>query len=291
MFVAMHTALHAHIVGLSAAPRLQQLRSSSCVLDASDSEPFTALVQKLADGGATKFDLDRSYELAIAAAFTPSGQPKRTNLAAKVVTGVLKTPANPSAAHATFRERYSGVLTTTATQQLMNEIVDTTCRFGFAYEGVYGLGLSVLCDAFLPATCMSAADAVATREALCFCLGLDPAQVAADAQQMRLSATTKAELFASDDFVALAQMRKFRYTYAFGVGLVTLMRAVGENEVTAIPQWCDELNLSEQVQVTLKSDLGAPFSIPRVGRLSFDDASGLEPYEGPPAVAQNSPHI
>ena len=103
-----------------------------------------------------------------------------------------------------------------------------------------------------------------------------------------------AQLFATEDLRAIADAPRFKYSYALGVGLVRLMRLVGEKQIQssgrgygsggtskadgAIDRWCAQLDV--KFANTLERDTERPISIDGVGRFSFD--GGLELPQPPP---------
>ena len=192
----------------------------------------------------------------------------------------------------------AGRLLTSPAKKFIDQVIDDRATvIRFKYTRIYALGLSTLCDVFLPTTCLDAVDAQATRAALCFALGLDAAQVDADAAALRADAatyTSRDALLASADLQDVATAERFKYTYAFGVGLVLLMRQLGEERIAsegrgygsdgvrregAIDVWCAALNL--KYAQTLERDTERPLSIEGVGRFAFalppDGTPGLEP--------------
>jgi len=245
-------------------------------------ERMAALVAELAAQGTTKAELEEAFSSALSAAFRPVIAPN-VEISSREL---LKAPATASDAQAAFREVYTGPITTTATQNLISAVItDRATAFTFQYERVYAVGFMALCDAFLPATCIANEEA-ATRSALCFSLGLDQARLVADAKALagQAACMSKAELLASADLRQIAEATNFKYTYVFGVGLVTLMKAVGE-ELTMkgergtwykpatgddgpIDEWCRELVLDRYAK-RLAQDTSAPLAIDRIGTFNF----------------------
>ena len=192
-------------------------------------ERVLLLVQDLAARGASKAQVEEAFASAMEQVYAvesalpeenasaPSAQatrdPNQTVLPPKARQPVA--PANPSDAQRAFKESFSGTLITSVTKKFINVILeDRATVFKFQYSRIYALGLVALCDAFLPASCRTAEDAAATRSAIFFALGLDEAQTTADAMALRTSASSgisKAELFATDDFVQV-RSTKFKYT-------------------------------------------------------------------------------
>ena len=261
----------------------------------SPAERLATVVRGLANDGASKEELETAFAAAIAVAYAPPPPPPPP-VAASV--GGLRPPATASDAQRAFREAYRGRLTTATTQKFLNAVIeDRSVILRFEYSRAYAVGLCALCDAFLPKTCIDAADAIATFDALCFGLGLDASTVRADADALCSVAAgvqSADQLLATDEFAAIAGSPSFRYTYTFGVGLVKLMKAVGEVQLTApgrgyattstggargdgaIDRWCAALNLSKYVN-TLTQDTDRPLVVENVGRFSFDAPDGIEP--------------
>ena len=251
-----------------------------------------SLVQQLADSGIRRSQVEDAFASALVAVYEappPPPPPPPTG---------LRPPSTASDAQAAFRAAYTGRLVTSTTQKFLNSMIeDRACVFKFEYSRVYALGLTALCDAFLPMTCIDEFDAAETRNALCFGLGLDAATVAADAKALAALAagSSKEELFASADLSQIAQSRSFKYTYTFGVGLVMLMRAVGETQLTArgygrseagegaVDRWCAELSIKNAN--TLVRDTERPLNIDGVGRFSFEEGSGIEVPKADPNEA------
>jgi len=85
-------------------------------------------------------------------------------------------------------------------------------------------------------------------------LGMEPAEVAADAEALLSTASgmSEADLLASADFKKVAELERFKYTYTFGAGIIKLMKTVGvEPGPEAIEKWLGEINMSSN---TLKRD-------------------------------------
>ena len=265
------------------------------------------LVQELKTLGAQKSQVEEAFASALANVYveesaaasqvaTPAN--KATPAPATVPQLELKEPATVSDAQAAFRAAWAagtGQLITNPTQKFLNVIIeDRACVFKFQYTRVFALGFCTLVDAFLPASCRTKEDEAAARKALFIGLGLDEAAVYADAEGMRAMAqgSSKAELLASDDLAQLAASPRHKYTYAFGVGLVVLMRMAGETELAApgraygstlasrsavpgaIDIWCEALNLNCASRLT--SEYQAPLSIDGIGKFSFTADSGIE---------------
>lgn len=184
-------------------------------------------------------------------------------------------PTTITEAKRAFRTAFSGSPLRAPTVKFVNVILDTTCIWKYEYSRVWAVGFTALCDSFLGAlqqgSRLSLSDQKASRTAMCYALGMDADAVAADAAALsRVAATmTAEELLASDDFVQIARASAFKYTYAFGVGFVLLMKATGiEPTTTSIDRWCAALNL--KCARTLERDYLGPVSIDSIGRFSFE---------------------
>eukprot|EP00324_Dicrateria_rotunda_P002398 CAMPEP_0206169018 /NCGR_PEP_ID=MMETSP1474-20131121/34246_1 /ASSEMBLY_ACC=CAM_ASM_001110 /TAXON_ID=97495 /ORGANISM="Imantonia sp., Strain RCC918" /LENGTH=294 /DNA_ID=CAMNT_0053574755 /DNA_START=6 /DNA_END=890 /DNA_ORIENTATION=- len=268
-------------------PRLQA--------DQGDAErALSELLNRFAATGVSKRQAEVAFASAVATVYSATSSPPPPPPPS---LGELRAPATVAAGHAAFRAFFASSgrpPVRSDTQKFLNFVIeDRACCYGFQYNRVYALGLSALCDAFLVASCRSAEDEAATRTALYFALGFDEAQVRADAQALRVQANAMAsgELLASEPFVAIAGAR-LKYTYAFGVGLVLIMKAMGETNLgrdalkygarfaassgrqSAIDRWCEALGLS--FASTLARDVARPISIDGIGRFSFDSESALE---------------
>ena len=261
---------------------------------------FAASVRELAAEGMTKAELEKAFKAALLAAYLDDV----VTTVAPAVTNPnleLRRPATASDAQAAFRQAYTGRIVTTSTQKFISSVIeDRAGAFSFRYSRVYAVGLAALCDAFLPATCLKVEDQAATRSALCFGIGLDAVQTAADAEALLAEAAGKTK----EEILALPGLRNvelqarapagFKYTYVFGVGLVTLMKMSGEvmtgggkagtwyakaeGDGGPIDSWCGELGL-EKYSKRLSQDTAAPLSIDRVGTFELDQAGkpGLKP--------------
>ena len=142
---------------------------------------------------------------------------------------------------------------------------------------------------------MNSVDVQATRSSLCVSLGLDEARLTADAKALTEQAcrVSRDELLASRDMKEIATAEAFKYTYVFGVGLVTLMKLTGEEMTNKgefgrwykppegddgpIDVWCAELRLNKYAK-RLAQDTIAPLSIDRVGTFAFP---GLQVTKAP----------
>ena len=225
-------------------------------------------------------EIEEAFRSALTAAFQPEVVAPPNE---KISSSELRPPATASDAQLVFREVYAGSMTTSSTQQFISALMnDRATAFSFRYDRIYAVGFAALCEAFLPATCISPADAQATRSALCFSLGLDEQQLLADAEALaqRAGRVSRDEFLTSGDMKELSARESFKYTYVFGVGLVTLMRLTGE-ELTnkgefgtwykppagddgPIDRWCAQLGLDKYAK-RIAQDTIAPLTIDRVG--------------------------
>ena len=252
---------------------------------------FAVSVRELAAEGMTKSELEKAFKAALVAAYldgavtTVAPSPAVPNLE-------LRRPATASDAQAAFRQAYTGRIITSPTQKFISSVIeDRAGAFSFKYSRVYAVGLAALCDTFLPATCLNPEDEAATRSALSFGIGLDAEQVAADAVALLAESAgkTKQEILAGADLRQVELQARapagFKYTYVFGVGLVTLMKMTGEGMTSKgkagtwyakaegdggpIDSWCGELGLDKYAK-RLAQDTAAPLSIERVGTFELD---------------------
>ena len=230
--------------------------------------------------GLSQAEIEEAFRSALTAAFQPEVVAPPNE---KISSSELRPPATASDAQLVFREVYAGSMTTSSTQQFISALMnDRATAFSFRYDRIYAVGFAALCEAFLPATCISPADAQATRSALCFSLGLDERQLLADAEALaqRAGRVSRDEFLTSGDMKELSARESFKYTYVFGVGLVTLMRLTGE-ELTnkgefgtwykppagddgPIDRWCAQLGLDKYAK-RIAQDTIAPLTIDRVG--------------------------
>lgn len=258
------------------------------MLERSQLAELSTLIQQLADDGVTRSEMTAAVESAMVVAYLPKPPPPPPP-----ALGELRAPKTPTDGHAAFREAYTGKLITSQTQKFLNAVIeDRACVFKFRYTRIYALGLTALCDAFLGATCINADEVAATKRALCFGLGLDQQRLEDDARALRVLAdgAMPGELFTTPDFRELEESGgSFKYTYAFGVGLVLLMQSTGERDLRApgrsygatgavsdgvIGRWCKHLGLG--FARTLERDTERPLNIDGVGRFSFTAESGIE---------------
>lgn len=247
-------------------------------MDAARVATCRALVQQLADGGASKADICSAFEAALAEVFASAASSAASSAPpARTAPGLAQPvfPATITDANRAFRTAYAAAapsaVLTPSTLKFVNVVIETSCVWGFAYSRAFAVGLAALCDTFLGA-CAPGEDAAAVRGALCFALGLDGARVDEDAAALlseAAAAGSSERLLATDEFAAIAAAPGFRFTYPFGVGLVLLIRAVGETpDGEEIDRWCGALQLS--CARTIERDLLRPLSVDGIGRFSFD---------------------
>lgn len=142
-------------------------------------------------------------------------------------------------------------------QSFVNELISAMTIAivspSYRYSRVMAFGFENLCTIFL-AGLPDDEQRRKVSDALCISLGLDPAQVKSDANAFAelAAAGGEAELFASEDFTAIASTPNFKYSYPFGAGLLAAMPLVGaEMGDESIDKWCEQLNLRSAV---LKKD-------------------------------------
>jgi len=120
------------------------------------------------------------------------------------------------------------------------------------YSSAFGLGFQTLVG-YYSLEIRSDTQKEKMRVALATALLTDPAQLKEDAESLLVTAEelSENELFETAEFKRLAQLdSKFKYTYIFGVGLLTLMQKVGVDPDTGVKSWCERLNLKCQNQFT-----------------------------------------
>lgn len=199
---------------------------------------FSAYLQGLAADGASKPEICAAFETALQ---TVSATPPAMSVAPKAASASPRRPATITEANRAFRASLGGTPIRSPTLKFAECMIESSCIWRFEYDRIFAVGFSALCTTFLT-SCRSNADADAVRAAMCFALGLEDADVRTDAAGLCAAAAglSEAELFASDDFVKVANAAGgFKYTYAFGVGLIKLMKAVGvAPEAEAIDRWC-----------------------------------------------------
>jgi hypothetical protein len=170
----------------------------------------------------------------------------------------LKTPATVQEAEEAFYAAMTPYINSGPVQAFSNNMIQLN-QFAiiaptWKYSRIWAVGFMALCDTFLE-TCRTEENKVLTTAALLYGLGMDVAEVQADAEALKAACAgkTEAELMELDDFRHIKDAKRFIYTYTFGSGLLTLMPAAGvtpSNE--AIDRWCSSLNLS--MNESLKRD-------------------------------------
>mmetsp|Transcript_26761 Transcript_26761/g.53770 ORF Transcript_26761/g.53770 Transcript_26761/m.53770 type:complete len:307 (-) Transcript_26761:23-943(-) len=255
---------------------IHQRGSASTLAAAADDTPsltdVPAFVQSLLTSGVEKDDVRAAFSEALAKAVPPA-KPKATQ---QIDFDSPITPTTVTAAKQAFREAYAGASNVSpmkaSTFKFASVLFETSVIWNAQYSRVFAVGLMALCDTFLE-SCLTEQDKEVTRWSICFALGLRVTQVAEDAQAMLAMAagSSAAELLESEDLRAITQMAgSFKYTYAFGVGLAMLMRAVGDtpDDSATADRWCEALKLN--CARTLERDYIRPLSIDGIGRFNFD---------------------
>lgn len=160
----------------------------------------------------------------------------------------LTKPTNVDEAKKAFQAAY-GRPVSGQVQLFVGEIIQGTCFAMFSpqykYSPVYAVGFESLCKLFLD-TLPSDQDREELRSSMCIGLGIDPAVMKKDGEELLANAKgmAEAELLESPDLKAIATAGNFKYTYSLGAGIICLMEAVGtEPTDEAITRWCDSLNL------------------------------------------------
>jgi len=168
----------------------------------------------------------------------------------------LTKPKNVDEAKKAFQAAY-GRPVAGQVQLFVGEIIQGTCFAmqspKYQYSRVYAAGFESLCKLFLEA-CPSEQDREDVRSSMSIALGIDPAQMQKDGEDLMVAAKgmSEAELLETPDFKDIASAGSFKYTYALGAGLICSMEAVGtEPTDDAIMRWCDSLKLKGKV---LQSD-------------------------------------
>lgn len=164
----------------------------------------------------------------------------------------MQTPKTLSQAKQNFQATYGRPVGPIA-QGFVNEML-SSCTIAmaspsFLYNPIFALGIDALCDTFLEGM-SSAAEKDELRDALITALGLDVKQVLQDASSLRAIAeqcTTEEELLQAAPLAAIAALPAvppFKYSYAFGAGLLTLMPMVDvEPSDLSIERWCSAINV------------------------------------------------
>lgn len=142
----------------------------------------------------------------------------------------LSTPQNVGEAKSRFEAAYGRPVNPYAQGFVSNMLSGTQFALvapNYLYSRVFAVGFEALCDEFLAAGTPD--DAAAIRSALAAGLGMDPATLKRDAEALLAAAEgqTESSLLAADDLARVAAAQGgFKYTYAFGAGLLTLMQKV-----------------------------------------------------------------
>lgn len=143
-----------------------------------------------------------------------------------------------------------------STQTFVNEMITTVtialASPNYQYSPAFGLGFQTLIG-YYSLEIRSEKQREKMRIALAKALLTDPAQMEEDATSLLAAAEglSEEELFETAEFKRLAGLNsQFKYTYIFGVGLLTLMQKVGVDPATGVKSWCDKLNLACENQFT-----------------------------------------
>merc|ERR1711972_699406 len=98
----------------------------------------------------------------------------------------------------------------------------------YKYSRIFALGFETLCDTFI-ADQLSESEKELLVSSMCVGLDLDRDTLKTDAQALRDAASpaSEDELLASTDFKQIAELEgAFKYSYAFGAGMLALMPLV-----------------------------------------------------------------
>jgi hypothetical protein len=145
-----------------------------------------------------------------------------------------------------------------STQAFVNEMITTVtvaqASANYEYSSIFGLGYETLVS-YYTLEVRSEEAKEKCRVALAEALLRDPAQMKADAEELKAAATGKTveELFETAEFKRLAGLDgKFKYTYVFGVGLMQLMQLVEPKVeiVEGASAWTKKLGLPCENQAT-----------------------------------------
>jgi len=144
-----------------------------------------------------------------------------------------------------------------STQAFVNELITTVTiamtSDNYQYSPIFGVGFELLVDMYALELREGAARE-RMRVALAKACLTDPAQMKEDSDALIAAAEGAADveaLFATPAFQELAgKDGKFKYTYVFGAGLITLMQKTGADPDKAVAEWCQKLNLSCEGQFT-----------------------------------------
>jgi len=288
----------------------QRGSASTLAAAADDTPSLTdvpAFVQSLLTSGVEKDDVRAAFSEALAKAVPPA-KPKATQQIDfdSPITPTTVTAAKQAFREA-YAGASNVSPMKASTFKFASVLFETSVIWNAQYSRVFAVGLMALCDTFLE-SCLTEQDKEVTRWSICFALGLRVTQVAEDAQAMlamahptrleivtlpflppapvrpldchkvttsvlpgQAAGSSAAELLESEDLRAITQMAgSFKYTYAFGVGLAMLMRAVGDtpDDSATADRWCEALKLN--CARTLERDYIRPLSIDGIGRFNFD---------------------
>jgi len=163
--------------------------------------------------------------------------------------GELKVPKTVGDAKVAFQQAYGrpvGGVQQGFVAELLTSSVVAMVSPSYLPSRVTSVGFEALCKDFLEGT-MDDEEREKMRTSLLYGLGQDASSISQEAVEMRELASScgsEAELFATEDFKAIAAATNFKYSYSFGAGLFTLMPLVGdEPSDEVIERWCDELQL------------------------------------------------
>lgn len=142
-------------------------------------------------------------------------------------------------------------------QGFVNELLSSStiaiASSSYKYSRIFAVGFESLCTAFLEGV-SNDDERERLRSSMCIGLGIDPKKMQKDAAALEELAKASSEeaLLASDDFRLVASTPNWKYSYAFGAGLLALMPLVGsEASDEVIDRWCESLNLNSK---RLKTD-------------------------------------
>jgi len=175
---------------------------------------------------------------------------------------VLETPKTIGDAKRNFQAAYKkpvGPIAQGFVSELLASCTVAMASPSFKYSPIFALGVEQLCVTFLEGM-TTPADKAELQSAICAALGLSEATVLEDAATLRALAETCATedaLFAAPplaEIAALPAVPPYKYSYAFGAGVIVLMPLVGvEVSTDAIGRWCGTLKISP---TKLKKDWG-----------------------------------
>jgi hypothetical protein len=143
-----------------------------------------------------------------------------------------------------------------STQAFVNEMITTVtialASPNYQYSSAFGLGFQELVK-YYTIEIRRDEQREKMRVALAKALLTDPVQMAKDAESLVAAAEglTEEQLFETPEFKRLGELEgNFKYTYIFGVGLLTLMQKVGVDPAVGVKRWCEKLNLNCENQFT-----------------------------------------